>query len=319
MEKVVEKWISRINEVTVGATKESGGTRSKVVKVGGAAALPFMHFEGEIPNRPAIAMEVWDMEPPAWPAVLKDAIGDAIKDPVAWAKRCEKEFGADIILLRLASAHPENKDAKPEECAETIKKVLGAVGLPLIILGCGQIDKDNSLLLKATEAAKGENCLIGIATKDNYRTVAAACMSAGHSIIAETPIDINLAKQLNILISDMGFPPEKICIHHATGPLGYGFEYTYSIMERTRIAALSGDKMLAQPMINLIGQEVWKTKEAKSEDIPQWGDINKRAILWEAVTAAGFLQSGADILAMCHPEAVKQVKKTIDELMKKGA
>ncbi|MFH1406902.1 MAG: CO dehydrogenase/acetyl-CoA synthase subunit delta [Candidatus Omnitrophota bacterium] len=319
MERVIEKWQGKINEVIIGATKENGGTRSRAVKIGGENSLPFLHFEGECPNKPVIAMDVWDMEPPAWPDVLKKAIGEEIKDPVSWAKKCQDTFGADLICLRLASAHPENKNTSPDECAKTVKAVLAAVSLPLIIIGSGNLEKDNELFLKASEAAGGERALLGIATKDNYKTVAAACMAFGHGIIAEAPIDVNLGKQLNILISDTGFPGDKIIQHQATGALGYGFEYTYSIMERIRLAALTGDKLLQGPMINMIAQEVYRTKEAKAPEteMPQWGELEKRAPLWEAITAVGFLQSGSDILVMAHPQAVSMVHKVIDELMQK--
>jgi len=313
MEQVIEKWSGKVNEVVIGNAKK--------IKIGGEATLPFLHYEAMMPNKPVVAMEVWDMEPPAWPAALKKAVGDVIGDPVKWAKKCVDEFGAEAICLRLASAHPENKNSSPEQCAETVKKVLKAVSAPLIILGCGNAEKDNSVMPKVAEAAKGENCLIGTATNENYKTIAAACISCGHNIIAESPIDVNLCKQLNILISDMGFAPERIVVHQSTGALGYGFEYTYSIMERARLAALQGDKMLAQPMMNLCGQEVYRIKETKADEKekPEWGALEQRAPLWEAVTAAGYLQSGSDLLVMCHPKSVAIIKKTIEELMSNEA
>ena len=168
--------------------------------------------------------------------------------------------------------------------------------------------------------AQGENCLFGIAVQENYKTVTAACLSAQSGIIAESPIDINLAKQLNILISDMGFPLEKIVMHHATGALGYGLEYTYSILERTRLAALQGDTMMSMPMINFIGQEVWKLKEAKTsqEEMPQWGSEKERGIYWEIITAVSLLQAGCDILVMNHPLAVKETKGLIKKLIGKS-
>jgi len=158
--------------------------------------------------------------------------------------------------------------------------------------------------------AEGENCLFGIATQNNYKTLTAACLSAGHSIISEAPIDINIAKQLNILICDMQFPADKIVIHHATGALGYGLEYTYSIMERTRLAGLSGDKMLSMPMVSFVGQEAWRTKEAKT-------GVKDTGVLWEIATAAAYLNSGADILVINHPKAAEEIKKTIGQLCNK--
>jgi len=256
LEKATEKWASKVSEVTIGATDKEGGTRSSVIKVGGATTLPFLHFEGVIPNPPAIAMEVWDMEPPDWPAVLKKPFGDVLGDPVEWAKKCVNEYRANFLCLRLASTSPDTKNSSPEEATRTVKRVLGAVSVPLMIIGCNQAEKDTEIIPPVSEAAKGENCLVGIAVQANYKTITAACQSGGHSIIAESPIDINLAKQLNILISDMGFPLERIVMHPATGALGYGLEYTYSIMERSRLAALQGDRMMSMPMVNFVGQEV---------------------------------------------------------------
>lgn len=318
MEKVVEKWLGKVNTFSIGATAAEGGTRAKIVKVGGENTLPFLHFEGQIFNPPVVAMEVWDMEPPTWPDILKDEFKNCLNDVSAWAKKAIEEFGMELICLRLFSTHPDARDASGDEAAKTVEKVLKAISIPLIIIGGYSSQKDGDVLLKVAEVAKGENCLLGIAVQENYKTIAAACLSGGHSIIAETPIDINLAKQLNILISDMGFPVDKIVIHHATGGLGYGLEYTYSIIERTRLAALGGDKMLSQPMVNFVGQETWRTKEAKAaqSEMPAWGGQRERAILWEATTAVAFLNAGADILVMNHPQAIKSVKETIKELMK---
>jgi len=317
LEKAIEKWVSRVNEVIIGATEKEGGTRSSVIRVGAETTLPFLHFEGVMSNPPRVAMEVWDMEPPDWPAVLKEPFRDVLDKPVDWAKKCVSEYGADFLCLRLASTSPDTMNRSPEEAARTVKKVLEAVSVPLMIIGCNQTEKDTEVIPVVCEAARGERCLVGIAVQANYKTITAACQSAGHSIIAESPIDINLAKQLNILISDMGFSLEKIVMHPATGALGYGLEYTYSIMERSRLAALQGDKMMAMPMVNFVGQEVWRVKEAKTseQEIPEWGPIASRGPLWEVTTAVSYLQAGADILVMCHPKAVKSVKKTIEELM----
>jgi len=315
MEKVLEKWTSRINQVAIGASKEEGGTRNKVVKVGGETTLPYLYFEGEMPNPSALALEVWDIPPEEW-AFITENLKDVVNDPVSWAKKVE-EWGADLVCLRLASAHPEKGDSSPEVCAQTVKKVLEAVSLPLIIVGCGQPEKDGEILLKVSEVTKGEKCLLGMATKDNYKTIVAAANYGGHSVIAETPLDINLEKQLNILITDLGFPAERIIVHPTTGGLGYGFEYCYSIMERTRIAGLQGDKMMAMPIINLIAQETYKHKETKvsENEVPQWGQLDKRAIAWETTCAVGYLQSGVDILVLGHPQSLTNVKKAISELI----
>lgn len=316
VEIVKEKWVNKVNELVLGATKAQGGTRSEILKVGGEGCLPFLFQEGDMPNSPLVAMEVWDIEPKEWPETLRAPFGDALKDPCEWAKKCVEDFKADLICLVLESTNPESKGSSPREAAGTVKRVLDAVGVPLIILGSGDKQKDNAVLPECSQAAKGENCLFGVATQDNYKTLTVSCMADGHSIIAESPIDINIAKQVNILITDMGFNPNKIAIHPTTGALGYGMEYVYSIMERGRLAALIGDKMLSMPFILFVGAEVWKVKEATVSDkqSPGWGDLVKRGPLWEATTAICMLQAGADILVMRHPEAVKGVKKTIEQL-----
>ena len=300
MERLIEKWQDRISEVTLGAKKP--------VKIGGETGIYFIDGEDKCPNPPVVAMEVWDMEPETWPDALRANFGKALKDPAEWAKMCVEKFSADLICLRLASIHPDSKNASAEDAWKTLEKILEAVSVPLIVAGCSSPEKDNDVLPHCANIAKGENCLFGIATQDNYKTLTAACLSSGHSIISEAPIDINIAKQLNILICDMQFPADKIVIHHATGALGYGLEYTYSIMERTRLAGLSGDKMLSMPMINFVGQEAWRAKEAKT-------GVKDTGVMWEIATAAAYLNSGADILVMNHPKAVEQIKKTIKQLM----
>lgn len=316
MEKVIKKWQDNIGEVVLGATKDNGGTRAKTIKIGGETGIYFIKGEDACPNPPVVSMEVWDIEPVNWPETLKAEFGAAIKDPVEWARMCVDEFSAELICLRLASLHPDTKNASGQDAAKTLEAVLKAVNVPLIVLGSGSAEKDNEAMVHCAEAARGENCLFGIATQDNYKTLTAACLSGGHSIISEAPIDINIAKQLNILICDMQFPSDKIVIHHATGALGYGLEYTYSIMERTRLAGLSGDKMLSMPMINLVGQEVWRTKEAKTGDevAKDWGPAKDRGALLETATAIAYINAGADILVVYHPKAAEETKRVIKEL-----
>jgi len=313
-----EKYRSKVGEVVLGATKEQGGTRSHTITVGREAALPFLHFEGEIKNRPVVALEIWDMAPEDWNPCFQKYYGDVYNDPAAWAKKCVDEYGADLVLLRLKSADPDLKDSSPEDCAATLKKVLEAVGVPLIVLGCGKAEKDNLLYPVIAEAGAGENLLLGVAEQDNYKAITSACMAHKHNIIAQSPIDINICKQLNILIAEMSTAlVDRIVIDPTIAALGYGIEYSYSIMERARNGALQGDKMLAMPMIGNVGHEVWRTKEANipAEEEPGWGELEERGYLWEATTAVAYLQAGMDILVMRHPEAVKLVKQNIDELM----
>ena len=311
---------SKVSVVTLGATKERGGTRTSTIQVGGSSCLPYLHFEGDISNKPIIAMEVVDRAPAEWTDELKNVFADVLNHPAAWAQKCVDEYGTDIIFLRLQSADPELGNSSPEQCIKTVKDVLSAVGVPLAVVGCGIDEIDNAVIAAVAEACAGENLLLGFASQENYNTIVAACMVHKHTVIAQSPLDINICKQLNILISEMGLPLDKIIIDPSIGGLGYGIEYSYSIGERSRLGALQGDKMLSMPTMGTIGFEAWKAKEANVgiDEFPGWGDQTERGILWEATTAAALLQSGLDILVMRHPEAVKLVKKNIAELMIKN-
>jgi acetyl-CoA decarbonylase/synthase complex subunit delta len=239
-ELMLEKWSGKISTVTIGATKAEGGTRTHSIKIGGEGSLPFLFKEGAIPNKPQVAFEIWDTAPLDWPDELNKAYSDCYADPLAWAKKCVETYKAQSLCVRLLGAHPDFGNKSPQQEAQFIKGLLKTVSVPLIIVGCGDDAKDNLIMPACCEAAKGERCLIGSAVQDNYKTLVAAATADGHNIIAESPIDINIAKQLNILISDMGLPLERIVINPTIGALGYGLEYAYSIMERARLAALSG-------------------------------------------------------------------------------
>ncbi len=314
----VEKSKGKVREVTLGATAADGGTRTHTVTVGGETGLPFLHFEGEMPHRPVVAVEIYDQRPDDWSPLLQQAWGDVLDDPAAWAKAAVAA-GADLIQVTLVSTHPDAQNASPADAAQTIKKVLGAVGVPLIVRGPGQPDKDNDVLVAVAEAAKGERIAMGLCEDKNYRTIVAAALAHGHVVIGSSPIDVNLAKQLNILISDVGLGLDRVLMDPTTGALGYGLEYTYSVMERLRLAAFMGDSMTQQPMICFVGHEAWRAKESKvGEGVPAaWGDWATRARTWEIVTATTLLQSGADILVLRHPDSVRVVKRTIDKLMTK--
>jgi acetyl-CoA decarbonylase/synthase complex subunit delta len=311
-EKIVyQKFSGKINEVVI-------GQEPMVLRIGAEEGLPFLSKEGKLPNQPCIALEIWDVPPVDWPEELMHSYQGVLNEPLEWAKRCVQEYGAQIICLRLMGAHPDFGDRTSAEEAKLIETLLKKIDLPLIILGCGDDAKDNEVLPVCCEASRGRRCLVGNAVQDNYRTLTAAVLADGHNIIAESPIDINIAKQLNILISDMGLALEKIVIDPTIGALGYGLEYTYSIMERARLAALSGDKMLAMPFICFVAQETWRAKEAKAKEVefPQWGPEKERGIIWEATTAVAMLQAGADLLVMRHPKAADCVRKYIGEAYK---
>lgn len=310
-----EKWNGKVREITLGATAAEGGTRAKTVTVGGETTLPFLHFEGEIPRPPAIAIEVQDRKPVDWSPVLLEAWGDVTEDVAAWTKAAA-EAGADVILLKF-SLHDE---LSPDYARQVLRHVLDATGLPLIVFGPGQADLDNDVLVAVAEEGKGENLVLGVCEDKNYRTIVAAALAHGHLVNARTAMDVNLAKQLNILISDMGLPMERIVMDPTTGALGYGMEYGYSVMERLRLAALQGDGMTQQPMLVTPGEEAWRAKEARAgEGVPQaWGDWAERAINWETLTASTLVESGADIVVLRHPESVKRVRGMIDVLMSKS-
>jgi len=311
-----EKWAGKVREVTIGATKEEGGTRAKTVTVGGETAMPFLHFEGTIPHPPAIVIQIKDRRPDDWSPLLLKAWGDVVDDPAEWAKAAEAA-GADIVLMTLSATQADGQPNTPENARKVVRQVLEATGLPLMVFGPGQAELDNELIVAVAEEGKGERLVLGVCEDKNYRTIVAAAMAHGHLVDSRTPMDVNLAKQLIILIHDMGMPLERIIMDPTTGALGYGIEYGYSVMERLRLAALQGDTMTQQPMLVTPGEEAWRAKEAKvGEGVPEaWGDWEERGINWETITAAALIESGADVVVMRHPVAVKRVKSMIAKLM----
>ncbi len=309
-----ESYTGNIKEITL-------GKGDKAVTVGGEACYPFYQFEGAMPNKPKIAMEVWDMEPDEWPEAAMSPFKDVLTDPAAWAKKCVDEYGADMIVLQLKSTDPNGEDAPADSAVATVKKVLGAVDVPLMIWGTANVDKDEEVLKKIAEECQGENLILGPVEDKNHKGIGAAAMGFGHTLIASSPIDVNLAKQCNILLENLGMPMDRMVIDPTTGGLGYGLEYSYSVMERLRMAALAqGDDKLQLPIVNNLGNEVWKCKEAKQpvEEAPLLGDPEKRPILMEAVGAVAYLMSGSNVLMMRHPESVRMVKAYIDMIADGG-
>ena len=311
-----DTWPGAVRAVTIGATAAEGGTRASTVTVGDEKVLPFLHFEAQINLSPVVAVEVRDRRPEDWSALLLEAWGDAVDDPARWAKAAEKA-GADLIQLSLSPVDAQGKTITAASASATVKAVLAASGLPLMVFGPGQAELDNEVLVAVAEATKGERLVLGICEDKNYRTIVATAMANGHLVSARTPMDVNLAKQLNILISDMGMPLDRVLMDPTTGALGYGIEYGYSAMERLRLAALQGDSMTQLPILVTPGFEAWKTKEAKvNVGVPEaWGDWLERSINWETLTAITLLEAGADIVILRHPESVQRVKAAISELM----
>jgi acetyl-CoA decarbonylase/synthase complex subunit delta len=308
--EVVEGFTGSVNRITLG-----GGQRSTVT-VGGARNVVYGGAPSDAGLRPMIAMDVLDVRPEDWPEVLLEPFAAAANSPADWAKQCVEEFGADLICIKFDGIHPDKANQDAVHAVKVTQTVLRAVGVPLVLWGCGNDEKDNEVMPKVSGAAKGEKCLIGTATEDNYKSLTAIAMADDHCLITEAPLDINIAKQVNILVSDMGFPLERVVTFQSTGALGYGIEYAYSIQERQRLAALGGDKMMAMPAICDVGYESWRCKEAKLADAPGWGDLRERGPMWEAATAICLLQAGVDIIRMRHPKAVATVRDFIDQIWK---
>ncbi len=311
-----ETWKGAVREVTIGATEAEGGTRSSTITVGGETALPFLRYDGNMPRRPMLGLEISDRKPEDWSPLLYEVWGDALESPGKWAKAAE-EAGADFIYLVLSLTGPDGEKNTPERARAAVREVLDATGLPLAVIGPGQAELDNELLVPAAEEGKGERLLLGLCEEGNYRTIVAAALANDHVVQSATPMDVNLSKQLVILINDMGLDLDNILIDPTTGALGYGIEYGYSVMERLRLAALQGDAMTQLPMIVNVGAETWKVKEAKvGEDVPEvWGDWQRRALEWETLTAVPLIHAGADVVVLRHPESLRRIKKMVEELM----
>ena len=316
---VKERTSGRINQVTIGAASAAGGSRTSTVTIGGESGLPMLEFEGAYPHRPAFALEVSTAGVESWHPEAARHVSELAGNLEKWAAQCQ-EWGADLICLDLGGAHPDRGARTPEQCADDIKRVLGASGLPLIVWGTDVDEVDANVLPRCTQAAAGENCLFGTAKESAYRTLAASCLADNHKIIAEAPSDINLSKQLHILLSDVGVKLEDIVMHPTAGALGFGLIYIYTTVERGRIAALGGDRLLQQPVIVNIGKEIGRVKEAISpdEEAPLWGRRAVRAPLWEAGTAIAYLEAGAELFVMRNPEALAQTKAAAQAMWPKA-
>ena len=314
-ELVKEKYNASVRNITFG---KEGNT----VTVGGATSYPFYTFEGEMPNKPKVAMEIWDMEPEEWPEAAIAPFKDVINDPPAWAKKCQDEYGAEIIVLQLKSTDPNGLDKSPDEAAEMVNKVLDSIKVPLIVWGTANVQKDEEVLKTICEKTQGRGLTVGPVEEKNHKGIGAAAMGFGQTVISSSPIDVNIAKQVNILLENLGVTMDNVLIDPTTGGLGYGMEYGYSVMERLRMAGLvQGDDKLQGPLINNLGNEVWKSKEAKqtSEEAPTLGDPEKRGILMEAVGAVSYLLAGSDVIILRHPESARLVRTYIDLLSDGGS
>lgn len=307
----VQKYSGKISEVEIGSGESA-------IKIGGENILPFYNFDGDQANTQKIGVEMLDVYPENWTSEIKNLYEDVANDSVKWAKYIEEKIEPDFICLRLEGADPNGLDKTPEECAEVAKKVLENVSLPIVIAGCGNHEKDAKVFEKVAQAVDGYNCLFMSATEENYKGVgAAAGMAYGHKVGAESSVDINLAKQLNVLLTQLGVKQENIVMNVGCSAAGYGYEYVASTMDRIRLAALGqNDKTLQMPIITPVCFESWNVKEsvASIEDEPAWGCPEARGISMEISTASSALAGGSNAVVLRHPKSVETIKTLISEL-----
>ena len=307
-----QMYSGKIREVTL-------GSGSKAVTIGGRGVFAFHSFEGAMPNAPKIAMEVWDKDPSEdWAAAAKAPFSDVMGDPAAWAKKCVGEYGADVIVVQTKSADPNGDNRSAADVAATVKKVVDAVEVPVIVWGVANHEKDTDVMKLVAESCAGKRVALSPVEEGDYKQIGAASLGYQQLVVASSPIDVNLAKQLNILLGNLGVKADNLIIDPTTGGLGYGLEYTYSVMERIEQAALTQeDDKLQQPIIANVANETWKCKEANlsTEDAPELGDAAQRGIMMEAIAAVDFLLAGADMVIMRHPEAIKLVRNYIAKMM----
>jgi len=291
------------------------GSGAKAFAAGGDTAYPFFTFEGKMPNAPRIGIQVPDCTPEDWAEACLEPYRDVLNDPVAWARKAQGEYGADFIQLWLKSTDPNGLNRSAIDAARIVQDVAGAVEVPLLVWGCTNAAKDAEVLSKVAEVCAGKDLMIGPVCEDNHRQLGAQALAYNLTVVASSPIDINLAKQLNILLNNLGVPLDKIIIDPTTGGLGYGIEYTFSVMERIRQAALTqDDDKLQCPFLCNLADEVWKCKEAKLPTDAKMGDAATRGVLMEAITAVTLLSAGAALLVMRHPEAIRRVREYVAEL-----
>jgi acetyl-CoA decarbonylase/synthase complex subunit delta len=296
------------------------GKGDKAVTIGGESSYPFYLFEGEMPHPPCIAMEVFDTSPDEWAEAALEPFAGVTDDPVAWAKKCIDYYGAEMICLQLVSTDPNGLDRGADEAAEVVVKVADAIDVPLIVWGTANHEKDTEVLRKVCELCEGKSLVVAPVEEGDHKRIGAAALAYQHTVAASTPIDINLAKQLNILLGNLGVPDNSLVMDPTVSGIGYGIEYCYSVMERDRMAALTQqDDKLQYPVICNIAKEVWKNKEAKTAEAedPKMGDARKRGILLEAMSSMCLLLAGADVLIMRHPEAIKLIREMVAELATK--
>ena len=294
------------------------GTGDKAIVIGGQNVLPFYTFDAPIENAPKIGIEVSDCAAEWTAPGLKEFYAGCVT-MADFAKKAETMPGADFLVLNFESADPNGKNRSVAECVADAKAVAEAVSMPIVVMGCKNMEKDGELFAKVSEALQGKNILVLSAKNEDYKTVGASvALAYGQKVGAETADDINLAKQLNIMLKGLSIAPEAIVMNIGTAAVGYGFEYVASTLDRVRLAALAqSDADLQMPIIAPVSTDTWGVKEssASEEDEPAWGNMEERAIGMEVSTAAANLTGGADAVIMRHPAAVATIKKFITELV----
>jgi acetyl-CoA decarbonylase/synthase complex subunit delta len=303
-----KKWAGAVREIRLGA-----GSR-RPLTVGGGNGLPLHTFEATFPHRPLLALEITDVDPARWVKSVRQPWEGVFGRPAEAARRAVEEFGADLLMIHLMGTHADRGNRSPEQAAADVRAVLEVVSVPLIVKGPGAGQKQNQVLALVAENCRGEGLALHSATNEDYKTLAAVAVAYGHVLVGESPIDMNIAKQINILLADANVDLNRVLIDPLTGGLGYGLEYTYSVMERIRLAALGGDGMLNCPIVCLLGEEAWKAKEARvpADKEPLWGNQPERAIHWEVATAMALIEAGAEVLVLRHPEALARIRKQLD-------
>ena len=295
------------------------GTGDKACKLGGVNVLPFYSFDAPIENAPKIGVEITDAGIAAYPQKGLQEFYAGCTTPAEMAKRVETMHGASFICLHLEGADPNGENKSVEECVEIAKSVAAATDLPLVIMGCKNIEKDAELFTKISEALQGKNILVLSAREENYKTVgASAALAYGQKVGAESAVDINLAKQLNVLMTQLGVAPSSIVMNAGSAAAGYGYEYVASTLDRIRAAALAqSDDQLQMPIMTPVSTEAWGVKEAimSEADMPEWGNAEERGIEMEITTASACLAGGSDAVIMRHPAAIKAIADMIEALV----
>ncbi len=317
---LTQEYPGKVMEVTLGATKSEGGSRGKTVIIGGATTPAFYLFEKTPSHSPVVALDVFDMKV-SLPKAIRMHVEEVMEDPAAWAKLAVEKYGADVITLHLLSTDPLIQDASPTEASKTVEEVLQTVDVPLIVGGCGDPKKDSSVFKKVAEVAEGERVLLSsvtlaMAEAGFLEDVAKAALDHGHLALAFTSLDLNRAKELNRKLYEF-LPKDRIVMDLTTAALGYGLEYSFTIHERARMAALMGDSEIQHPVLSGT-TNAWAAREAWLKLGPEWEPRELRGPMWETVTALSLLLAGVDLFMMMHPAAVRTMKTVIQQFMSPG-